>query len=445
MNEGGEYIMTEQLQTDRRTKAQIAESESFLKRQLELAQVMNPTLATEVVVEEEPRARKRVSRATTQRTAGAVGVLGILGVGVLAGAAIFGGHDAPVNPGTGSSTKNPALIGGTPTPGKSEAGASPSDKTEGTFVPKETAEGFSRASLELLDGTTIDVDRLDYKPGKSISLLSGAVIDGDTSLDNKWTTDSDAQSGSRILNQKDGAILSSLYGLTVYENFDPKYTDQVMKAVENNQTGHGCGLKDGCKVSIAQIYTADGGLKPYDASKAMATEPTPTPDATAGATPCPTVTPEPTPTPMCSCGNPEPHVTCVPGYDHDLANKYNGNLTALKKDVKNHPDNKDIQQYVEVVKPGEKVAIQGDVTYVKDGVSHNNFDSDGSTGALTYISIPEGGDKVTVYMVNGGDFHRLATCSTEAEAKELIHGDNGYFTKMVQTYGKGNVTEYDVK
>jgi hypothetical protein len=431
----------------------------------------------------------RVKKSHVNRSGGGALLIGGTVLVTLLATGAFNSHDN-------------ASQGATATPEASAAGASPSGSSEAspsaspsgevsTFTPRETntAEGWNRATLELIDGTKIDVDRLDYQTGTKATLFTGAVINGDTNLDGVFTTDSNAQTGSIILNQKEGAVLDSKYGLSVYENFDPKYTDQVIQAVKKDMLANGCGLKDGCKEAIIQIYGADGKLIPYDASKvsaqpAASPKPGETTPPVAGydfsgmtkdqeinaindllftskkvdpnseegialtnllrclqcasvscavpTEPAPSASPTPTPSSTAE--------VCVPGFDRDDHNIYLGNLAKLK--VYNNPE------YLFKINGGEKYAIQGDVEYVKDGILHQNFDTgknSGNTGAVSYFSIPEG-ESITIYMVNGGDVHKLDSCTTEAQARELVQGYiSGMEIPNGGPYKVGNVKEYDVK
>ncbi|PIR80163.1 MAG: hypothetical protein COU25_01510 [Candidatus Levybacteria bacterium CG10_big_fil_rev_8_21_14_0_10_35_13] len=157
-----------------------------------------------------------------------------------------------------------------------------------------------------------------------------------------------------------------------------------------------------------------------------------------------TLDPAPTLTPM-------PEATQELSYDHNIPNVYNGNLNVLKSAAATNPDSivtKNekgeavlTREYIEDVKPGERVAIEGDVVVSVDGKLVNNFDNDGTTGAITYVSVPQDRETVTVYLVYGGRVHRISSSTTDEEARKLV---DEYINSMNETYN-GKVTEYDIK
>lgn len=166
---------------------------------------------------------------------------------------------------------------------------------------------------------------------------------------------------------------------------------------------------------------------------------------------------EPSPAPSETTSSPIPAETQTPeatselSYDRSVQNIYNGDLNALKLAATSNPDKvvgKDdsgndvlAREYIEDVKPGEKVAIEGDVVVSADGKLVNNFDNDGTTGAITYVSVPQDGETVTVYLVYGGKVHRISSSASEEESRKLV---DEYLSSMKTTYN-GKVIEYDIK
>lgn len=446
--------MTEQQPRIRQTKAELQAANEALQQQLADVNSGSSTEPRRITLEV---SAKDVGR-TVRRVLPYVGwaAAGALAIAALNGGNFNGQH-------TGEVGATPAPAGATSSPEPSPTNASETSTNPDTFVARatDTEHGWNRATLDLTDvgGPKIDVDRLDYQPSSDpsnpnkVTLMAGAVIDGDTNINGVWSTDSNAQTGSEIYIQQEGAAVDSKWGFTVYENFDPKYTDLVMQIVAKDQESTGCGLKDGCKVTIAQVYTADGKLTPYDAqasSPQASAQPSQSPEATHPADCqcaicCQVVAPTCAPTapaqPSAQPSQSPEAASCTDGYDHQLDNIYHGDLTALKKDVANGKNT----DYLVTVNPGEQVIVQGDDEVLANGKLIKEFDNSSATGGVTYISVPEGRESVTVYMIYGGDVHKLASCTTQEEAQQLVQTYIQGMEKPNGPYNTGNVTEYDVK
>lgn len=359
------------------------------------------------------------------------------------------------------------------------------------FTPVATNEkdGWARGQITLIDESVLEVDKLEYDPQAmkdGRALMIGAIVAGDIKFDEKFNTDSNGQTGQVTVNNKDGAVIAGKYGVQVYENFDPSKTALLVQTIESGMLEDGCGLDNGCKQVLKNVYGADGTFTPYTGSETVVTTETSTgatgsidvaaitagmskdqalaalitamtkanidPNSAEGLAlidfynkcSCPTTTVETT-TSTSSEGTvttstdmtTSSETACADGFDTDLPNKYNGDLAKTKKDFGDPRDG----HYSFTVKGGEKWAIQGDAELLRNGKLIKDHDGNGATGAVTYISVPQG-ESLTVYMLYGGDVHKLASCTTDAEAKQIV--DN-YVNGMVTTYGKGNVQRFDIK
>src|SRR3990167_144505 len=203
---------------------------------------------------QEPRASGTVTSTPdaiyiNKRTVKRFGSLGLIGAGILAGALGITALNGGFNP-RPLSTEQPsasATASATPTPSEAGASPTPSQTPENGYVRQPTPEGWTSTKLELLlpDGTALNLDA-DYRQisvGESVPLLRGAVVTGDPKVDGIFLADSDAFSGQVTLINKDGAIANpglGDWGFSVVENFDPAYTDAVIRQQEAQTLAHGC-------------------------------------------------------------------------------------------------------------------------------------------------------------------------------------------------------------
>src|SRR3989344_1627049 len=383
---------------------------------------------------QEPRASGTVTSTPdaiyiNKRTVKRFGSLGLIGAGILAGAlgitALNGGFnprplstEQPSASATASATPTPSEAGASPTPSATPSEAptptatpepTPSQTPENGYVRQPTPEGWTSTKLELLlpDGTALNLDA-DYRQirvGESVPLLRGAVVTGDPKVDGIFLADSDAFSGQVTLINKDGAIANpglGDWGFSVVENFDPAYTDAVIRQQEAQTLAHGC--DNGCEVVDLVVYNQDGTLTAY--TPGFSVEPTTVPSQNPDNCVCPTPTPEPT-----ICPTPTPEAVCPQDTD-DIEHRnsgYNGDKRISPKETKT----------------GNMFIFQGDGSWRLNGTGawHSSYDSNDSTAQ---IYVYNGDERTIQWSFEWGGDLQYVVCPTgisQEDFQSLLNRD----------------------